>query len=306
MTAHIPAEPAKPRRAYALLLVGLPMWLAISAGGALWWYFELEEKEALTRQAAFAKEISVSSLSDDLRKFTTLIGERHTGNDKAAANLGRAASMIEGLLGPSNTGLEIRRVRGPGDWPLLETAIPARQPDAPSIWILTGYDAPRGTRGGQFNASGLAAVLATAQAAAGDTPDVHLRFLFLPHLHESEAPVPDTLRLAAETMTRHGEVRAVLWVEAMAAGPQLLLSANRPESLPADFLTDIGVVVPGGHGLPKNDPVPAWLGDAIVRVSTRAPLSPGENNDEVPSPANTADAAGKLLELLRRMAKTGG
>jgi len=303
MTDCLPDAPAKSHRGYAILLVGLPLWLAISAGGALWWYFELEKKEALTRQAAFAREISITSLADDLRKFTTLIGERHTGNVTASANLGRAAAMIEGLLGPANTGLEIQRVRGPGEWPLLETSIPAKRPDAPSLWILTGYDSPHDSRGGQFNASGLAAVLATAQAAAADTPDVHLRFLFLPHLHEPEAPVAATLRLAAETMTRQGEVKAVLWIEAMAAGPQLLLSANQPAVLPADFLTDIGTVVPGGHSLPQGDPIPAWLGDTVVRVSTRGSFTAGENNDEVPSPTTTADAAGKLLELLRRMAR---
>jgi len=295
------ATPAKTHRWYVLLLVGLPVWLACSAGGALWWYFEKEKREAVTRQAAFAREISITSLADDLRKFTTLIGERNVGEGSPSANLGRAASMIEGLLGPSNTGLEIRRVRGPLDWPLLETSLPASRPNAPSVWVITGYDAPRGSRGGQFNASGLAAVLAAIQAAAADKPEKHLRFLFLPHLHDTGAPVGATLRLAAETMTRQGEVEAVLWVEAMGAASDLTLSANSPDALPADLLVDLGSVAPGGHGLPAGDPVPAWLTDAIVRVSTRGPYADGDGGEEPPSPTLTADAAGKLLELLRRM-----
>lgn len=302
MSESDPAAAAKTNRWYVVLLVGLPAWLVVSAVGALWWYFELEKREALTRQAAFAREISISSLADDLRKFTTLIGERHTGEGEPSVNLGRAASMIEGLLGPSNTGLEIQRVRGPGDWPLLETSIPAARPDAPSVWVLTGYDAPRGSRGGQFNASGLAAMLAAIQAAANDVPEKHLRFLFLPHVYDAEAPVPATLRIAAETLTARGEVDAVLWVEAMGAGSELQLSAKRPAELPADFLTDIGDVVPGGHGLPEGEPVPVWLTDAIVRVSTRGPYVPGDGGDDVAPPTLTADAAGKLLELLRRMA----
>ena len=293
---------AKPSRWYPVILVGLPLWLAVSAVGALWLYFHLEKREAGMRRAAFAREISITSLADDLRKFTSLIGERHAGDGEPGENLLRAAAMVEGTLGPANTGLDIQRHRGPADWPLLETAIPARRPAAGSVWVITGYDAPRGGIGGQFNASGLAAVLAAIQAGANDVPERHLRFLFLPHLHDAGAPVAETLRIAAETMTSRGEVDAVLWVEAMGAGSDLQLSADNPQILPADQLADLGEVVPGSHGLDAGDRVPAWLPDALVRVSTRGPQVPGEPDDAVPSPTLTADAAGRLLELLRRMA----
>jgi len=294
--------PATSPRVFRLLLVGLPVWLFVSAIGALWYYFHLEKIEAETRRAAFAREISVASLADDLRKFTTLIGERHTGDGEPSVNLLRAASMIEGVLGPSNTGLDIRRVRGPGDWPLLETSIPAARPGAKSVWIITAYDGPPGGVGGQFNASGLSAVIAAIQAAANDVPDLHLRFLFLPHLRDAEAPVAATLRIAAETMTARGEVDAVLWVEAMSAAGDLQLTANRPESLPSDQLTDLGEVTPGTHGLERHNGVPPWLIDAVVRVSTREAYIAGEPDADLPSPMLTTSAAGKLLELVRRIA----
>lgn len=294
--------PTKPARLFPILLVGLPLWLFVSAIGALWYYFHLEKIEGETRRAAFAREISVASLADDLRKFTTLIGERHTGEGDPSMNLQRAASMIEGVLGPSNTGLDIRRVRGPGNWPLLETTIPAAKTGAKSVWVITAYDGPPGGIGGQFNASGLSAVIAAIQAAANDAPERHLRFLFIPHLHDSEAPVTDTLRIAAETMTARGEVDAVLWVEAMGSLGDLQLRANRPEALPFDQLADLGDVVAGTHGLEKYEGVPRWLIDAIVRVSTREPYVPGEADVEMPSPMLTTQASGKLLELLRRVA----
>ena len=218
----------------------------------------------------------------------------------------RAASMIEGLLGPSNTGLEIRRIRGPLKWPLLETNIPSRQPGAASVWILTGYDAPAGTTGGEINASGLAAVIAAVQAAANDTPDLHMRFLFLPHLHDGKAPVGETLRIAAETLTARGELDAVLWVEAMGGTGQLRLRANQPDALPVEQLADLGSASPGTHGLENHDQVPRWLSDAIVRVSTREPTADGEFTDGIPEPGATADAAGKLLELMRRLSNKAG
>jgi hypothetical protein len=299
-----PEQPAPPKSArwYPIILVGLPLWLAVSAIGALWYYFHLEKVEAETRRAAFAREISVASLADDLRKFSILIGERHSGEGEPSINLMRAASMIEGVLGPSNTGLDIRRVRGPGDWPLLETSIPASRPGATSVWVITAYDGPPGGIGGQFNASGLSAVIAAIQAAANDVPERHLRFLFLPHLHDTSAPVADTLRIAAETITSRGEVDAVLWIESMGAARELQLSATHAESLPVDQLADVGTVVAGTHGLEIHEGVPPWLLDAIVRVSTREPYSAGEADTDVPSPMITADAAGKLLELLRRLA----
>lgn len=294
--------PAKSARWYPILLVGLPLWLFVSAIGALWYYFHLEKIEAETRRAAFAREISVASLADDLRKFAALIGERHTGDGEPSANLLRAASMIEGVLGPSNTGLDIRRLRGPADWPLLETSIPSARSGASSVWVITAYDAPPGGVGGQFNASGLSAVIAAIQAAANDAPGRHLRFLFLPHLLDPEAPVSETLRIAAETMTARGEVDTVLWVEAMGSPGDLQLNALRPESLPSDQLADLGAVVPGSHGLDNHEGVPQWLIDAVVRVSTRGPYVAGEADDGVPSPMRTTDAAGKFLELVRRIA----
>ncbi len=293
---------SKSARWYPLLLVGLPLWLVCSAAGALWYYFHKQEREAETRRAAFARGISIASLGDDLRKFTTLIGERHSGEGEPSINLMRAASMVEGVLGPSNTGLEIRRVRGPADWPLLETSIPARDVAANSVWVITGYDGQPGSAGGEFNASGLSAVIAAIQAAANDTPERHLRFLFLPHMHDPEAPIGDTLRIAAETITSRGQVDAVLWVEAMGGSRELQLRANQPEVLPVDQLADLGAVVSGSHGLEKHQVVPPWLINAIVRVSTRDPVEADEIDAGIPSPGTTADAAGKLLELLRRIA----
>jgi hypothetical protein len=308
------AEPAVTRvppsvKWYRIILVAIPLWLAVSAVGALWYYFHLERRAALERQAAFAREISISSLADDLRKFTGLIGERHSGADAPAYNLTRTAAMIEGLLGPANTGLDVRRLRGPAEWPIIETHIPAVRTDADSIWVITGYDSPPGSRGGQFNASGVAALLAAIQAAAADTPDRHLRFLFLPHWHADAELAAATLSLAAEAMQVRGRPAALFWVEAMGAGPTLVLSARNSESLPVAQLEELGEIAAGGQfTIPATeaDVVPPWLPDALVRVSTRAPAIAGEVDDAIPSPTITADAAGKLLEFLRRMSAAGG
>lgn len=298
--SEIPCE-SIPNRWIPVLLVGLPIWLVASAVAALWFYFHKQEVDALNRQSAFAREISIASLGDDLRKFISIIGERHTSDGEPAINLMRAASMIEGVLGPSNTGLDIRRIRGPESWPIIETTIPAKKPNAPSIWILTGYDATPGTPGCQFNSSGLAVTIACIQAAANDAPDKHLRFLFLPHMHDPDAPIAETLRAAAEIITNRGEASHILWIEAMSASRDLHLRANQPQLLPIPALSDLGFATSGRHGLEIHDDVPSWLLDSIIRVSTRAPFAHGGEDSAFPSTTTAADAAGKLLELIRRL-----
>ena len=157
------------------LLVLLPLWLVASGGGALWYYFQREKKQALVEQERFAQAVSVPLLADDLRKIVEVIGERNASSETAASNLSRTASMIEGLLGPSNTGYTVQKINGPGKWPLLQVTLAGKNPAAPAVWVLTSYDSRVGSRGAEANASGLAAThsirdarIARLECANGD------------------------------------------------------------------------------------------------------------------------------------------
>ena len=191
-----------------MLLVLLPLWLVASGGGALWYYFHREKKQALVEQERFAQNVSTPLLADDLRKIVEVIGERNASSETAAANLSRTASMIEGLLGPSNTGYAVRQTKGPADWPLLQVTLTGKNPDAPAVWVLTSYDSRAGSRGAEANATGLAATLAAAQALARDKPEVSIHFVFLPHANDPESPVIETaakfLELAKSAGTAQG------------------------------------------------------------------------------------------------------
>lgn len=102
-----------------LFLVLLPLWLVGSGGGALWYYFHREKKQAQVEQERFAQAVSIPLLADDLRKLVEVIGERNGSSKTAAANLSRTSAMIQGLLGPSNTGYAVKLHKGPADWPIL-------------------------------------------------------------------------------------------------------------------------------------------------------------------------------------------
>lgn len=171
----------------AWLLWVIPLWLAVSAGLGLWYYYHREKLRSQDEQERFAQSVSVESIADDLHKIVDVIGERNTTSEKASANLSRAASMVEGLLGPSNIGYVVNRIPGPAQWPILQVSLRGKDDSAPTVWVITSYDSQPGSSFG--NANGLAGSLAAAQAMAGDKPKARVAFLFIPHAEDASAPL---------------------------------------------------------------------------------------------------------------------
>lgn len=281
-----------------LLLVGLPVWLALSAAVALWLYYQEDEPE----QPRFTREISAPMLADDLRKFVEVIGERNPSSGRAAANLGSAAAMIEGLLGPSNTGYSVALERGPAAWPLVSVTLAGRNRAAAApVWVVAAYDSRPGSRGAEANASGTTAVLAAAQAIAADEPATSVHFVFIPHDNDPESPVAETSLILAEKLIRQSGASVVLCVEAMGAGEDLLLTAADPAALPPALTAGpgrIGDTVAGDslagrlHG----------LGLPAVRIATRDRLAADEPDERLPFSGTVVISTGKLIELIRRCA----
>lgn len=129
--------PIRRSRWTSILLVILPVWLIASCGAALWYYFHLEKKQSLQEQERFAQAVSIQAMGDDLRKIIEVIGERNSSSESAATNLSRTASMIEGLLGPSNTGYSVKRINGSSRWPFLQVTVAGKNLTEPAVWVLT-------------------------------------------------------------------------------------------------------------------------------------------------------------------------
>ncbi len=299
-------EPIKRSRWVVAFLIILPLWLVGSGGVALWYYFHREKQEASTEQARFTQAISTPLLADDLRKIVDVIGERNRSSDTAKANLSRTASMIEGLLGPSNTGYLIRRTKGPETWPLLQVSIAGKNTSEPAVWVITSYDSRPGSRGADANASGLAATLASAQALARDQPKGGIHFLFLPHANEPDAPVVETAAKCAELIKAQGIPKAVLCVEAMGAGEPLWLSSREASAKPLDLVSGLGAVY-GADVVCLGDDVDLTsmlfeMNFPAVRVATRPMVLEKEPDERVPFAATVAASAGRLVELVRRCA----
>ena len=296
-------ETAKRPRRIGLLLVILPLWLVVSGGVAMWYFLQRDKKLAAAEQQRFSRSVSEAALADDMRKLVGIVGERNGASEDAAKNLSRAAAMIEGSLGPSNIGFAVSRAPGPADWPLLHVRITGRNPDLPAVWVVCAYDSRPGSPGAEANASGVAALLAAAQALAGETPATSVHFAFLPHGNDPDSPVVQTARKFSDLA---GKPSAILCVEAMGAGGELWLSSRDTEAMPLSKTTGLGSVK-GAEVVCIGDDadfasVLFELGLPAVRVATRPQVIAAEADDRLPVPATHSASTGRLVELIRRCA----
>ncbi len=292
---------------FKVLLVLFPAWLIGSGAAALWYYFHLEKKQAEAVQERFAQDVSIPLLTDDLKKIVEVIGERNTSSEAAAANLSRAASMIEGLLGPGNTGYAVTKINGPATWPILQVTIQSKNATAPAVWVLTSYDSPPGSRGAERNATGLASTLAAAQALARDKPGAPIHFIFLPHVNDLKSPVSQTATKFSELVKSTASPKAILCVEAMGAGDSLWLSSRDASTAPLNLVSEIGKIYGPEVISPGNDndlsSVLFTMNLPAVRIATRSFLPPDEKDDRLPFAPTVAASTGRLIELIRRCAK---
>ena len=299
--------PVRRPRWVTLLLVLLPLWLIGSGAGALWYYFHRERKQAQVEEERFAQEVSAPLLEDDLRKIVGIIGERNASSESAAANLSRMASMIEGLLGPANTGYPVRKTKGPTQWPLIQVTLAGTKPEAAPVWVVTSYDSRQGSKGAEANATGLAATLAAAQALARDKPNHPVNFVFLPHANDADSPVLETAAKFLELSKLSGKPQAVLCVESMGAGDKLWLTSREVTATPLERVSGLGAVY-GAEVvcLGEDTDLASTLFEMdlpAVRVATRALVTGEEEDDRMPFAPTVAASAGRLIELIRRCAE---
>lgn len=292
----------RPNWATALLVI-LPLWLVSSGAFAMWFYFHQEREDELLEQERFASTGSVASLTDDLKKIVEVIGERNGASEKASANLERVAAMIEGTLGPANTGYTVRRVSGPAQWPLLQVSLRESPIKDGDVWVISSYDSRPGSPGVEANATGIVASMAAAQALAADIPAANVHFLFIPHSNDPESPILET---ANQVKVLVGDAKCILCVEAMGAEERLWLSSRDTSALPLSKIQGLGNV----RGcevvcLGDDSDLASILFEMnlpAVRVATRPMLTPAESDHLPGNPDLLAASTGRLVELIRRCA----
>lgn len=297
-------EPAPRRdRRIALLLWMLPLWLVISGGAGIWLHFRQREKAAEEQQPRFATEVSSDGLASDVGKFLDIIGERNPGRPEG---LDSAAAMIESALGTSNAGYKVERVRGPETegkrWPIVIVSLRGAQEKLPPLWVVAGYDARRGSKGAEANATGTASVLAAASALASATPQRTVNFAFLPHAYDPDSPLAETFAAFRERVDKASEV---LVVEGTGAGEKLLLSSRDATNRALRLAGNLGEVV-GAETICLEDDFDlsaALFETALpaVRVATRPVVKADEVDERAPDPAKHAAATKALVSLVEKL-----
>jgi len=286
------------------LLVILPVWLIASGAFALVQYFKTEETAKIEAEKRFAKNVSAESIVDDLKKIISVIGERNTSKPD---QLSATASMIEGTLGPSNTGYEVAKINSPSDFPILKVTIPSLKKSTEPIWIITSYDSPNSSRGAEKNATGLVATLAAAQSLADFSPAQPIHFLFIPHANEDDAPILETAIIVSKLIRADPQPRAILCIEAMGDAESLILSSRDTTALPTVDFEDLGKIL-GAEVVCLGDDFD--LSSALfemslpaIRIATRPTLLPKESDEKIPFAPTLAASTGRLIELVRRLSK---
>ncbi len=294
----------KTLRLVPVLLVLLPLWLVASGLFALVRYFKQEEEAVVLNAQRFSQSVSIPSVKDDLKKIVEVIGERNTGTP---AQLSAMSSMIQGLLGLSNIGYDVKSMAGPGGFPVLQITLPSLQSSAAPLWVITSYDSPTGSRGAEKNATGVVATLATAQALAATRPGRPVHFLFLPHANDSAAPLLETAQFAARLIQGALAPRAILCIEAMGTAETLILSSRDTEALPTAEFDGLGTI-PGAEVVCLADDFDLsstlfQMNLPALRVATRPTLLPGEMDDKLPFAPTLAASTGRLIEFITRLLK---
>lgn len=294
----------KKSRVISWLLVLLPLWLIVSGGFALMRYFDKESAAPTRAENRFAKRVSVDSVADDLKKLISVVGERNTGKpDRLAAT----ASMIEGTLGPSNTGYKVNKIKGPSDFPIIKVSLDSPNSKAEPIWILTSYDSPDHSRGAEKNATGLAATLAAAQSLADFSPDCPIHFIFIPHVNENDAPISETTISVSQIIQTENKPRMVLCIEAMGDAESLIFSSRDTNALTKVEFKHLGKIAQAdtvylGNGFDLSSAL-FKMNLPAIRIATRPTLLSGESDEKIPFAPTLAASTERLIELIRRLSK---
>lgn len=233
-----------------IFLVGLPVGLMLLGVGSML-YTELldrtpaghAEAEAKQRTREYSQLLRKPVSGDDLRRHVELlsesIGERNVGKPGA---LESAALLLESSMGPSNMGYRIsRQAYQSGAVEVRNVVAELRGESKPEEIVVIGahYDSAIGTPGADDNATGVAALLALANAFVATENQRTLRFVGFvneepPHFRSAEM---GSLVYAEDCKTRGENVVAMIALESLGFYSDEPGSQRYPKAIAADYPT---------------------------------------------------------------------
>lgn len=212
------AESEKPNPIYKILIMVLPVGVVIGTAIFMYMYFYMERKDNEVQSVIVSRDMKVDELSGLVEKFTERIGLRDIDSEKGRKGLQRAASMIEGSLGPQNLGLTVTKAAGEPAHGLLWKGLSVdirgvSKPDEVVIAAVSYSGA-----GHVSDANTVSSMMMLINSMAREKPVKTIRFVFLPLLKT----VPEQNKLLLTQCIREGEESAgIVGIGVMEAAPDL-------------------------------------------------------------------------------------
>ena len=174
------ADDSSPR-IYKILLMVLPVGVVLGTIIFMFMYFYLEREDEKNHAVIVSHGLRVSDLEDMVDKFTRRIGEREIETEAGRAGLLRAASMIEGRLGPQNVGYPVRRSEGEAAhgllWKSLSVEILGEERPQEVIFAAVSFAGA----GADADANTVSTIMMLASSMAREKPARTIRFVFMPY-----------------------------------------------------------------------------------------------------------------------------
>lgn len=170
----------RPPRIYKIAIMILPIGVVIGTVVFMWAYFVKHQDKTNEQSVIVATGIRMADLQDMVMKFTGSIGPRTIHTESGRTGLRRAASMIEGRLGPQNLGLIVRKDGGVAAhdrlWQSLWVDVRGIDKQDEVVFAAVSYAGP----GEVTDANTVSTVMMLASSLAKEKPARTIRLVFLP------------------------------------------------------------------------------------------------------------------------------
>lgn len=206
-----------------ILIVALPAGLLLFGVGAMLYTHmstaeepvDPNEQVRLDAASLNRKEVNQADLERYLDTLVTRIGERNT---RRPEKLESAAVWIESTLGQSNIGFDVGRQEyeaGGMKVRNLIAELPGTSRRDEIVVVGAHYDTVPGSPGANDNGTGVAAMIALAQAFAGDPQERTIRFVAFvneepPYFHTEQM---GSLVYARKCRERSDDIKAMIAIE---------------------------------------------------------------------------------------------
>lgn len=170
----------KSPRVYKVLLMTLPVGVVIGTIIFMFAYFHMEREDERNHAVIISHGLRVSDLEDMVGKLTDRIGSRDIETEEGRGGLRRAASMIEGGLGPQNVGYPVKRSEGEAAygrlWKSLYVEIRGEEDPEEVVFAAVSFAGA----GEVADANCVSTLMMLASSMAREKSAKTLRFVFLP------------------------------------------------------------------------------------------------------------------------------